>query len=1142
MNTGLIERWDTVRFESVLDPSQVDSGSTASGTAITLFNDPVTGLVIEGVKLYSEIVNSGSYALSATLSIPYLGVTDSWSDTVFAPITSRFEIQNLGLYVLPGGTYSFTWDDLLWYVNGVLQWSAGAPGFILSANLSPMDVPLIGANGYYVGGATLNAGVPSDPPIPTGSNSETKVEGTFTCGYQTEQSAVWTAMPVTIQTSALPVPDGCTCGTGTEPTISGTQTDSIELFTLAREYQTSALLETLDCPCPPGCTQVGTPQYDHYVNTAGFEYSEAWVFAACDLLKQVVRLKDKTGDYRGFWGRYKMPEVKRLRTATCTIGDNPVGAGTTYTYSQETVTHPRQAEIIGVVGETAHAMEDTFSYQSLALYGRYHVNHTARSDVYTFVVGSGRCIVGVDCGGLVPCFEDAYSYCLLDTAEGIAGPESGQCLPILDCASATERYRAIGTYVNTWVNPHWSYRYHIEDWELLGSPAFWVLYWGLIGSQWLFNPALPLFEQRKTRNSIVESPLEASPLKTYQGTYYLGRWLGVSRFYTDEAQAPLSVAMTSASSAAWSASGGTLAHGANIAVTPSLTTVTLDYDIGQFGSVPYQYPHIANRVNVNWAGASITGVSVRLVSADGSSYVEIGTATGDLDLDRGTDTKYAGSWAIDNGAGYITDLGSDDGPHVADGESSTVMSDAERVGSFNYLAGSESAILRFVFTLSSLAGFTVEYPTFKRTAANPYQSRESRQATDLIWADGPGVRFGNHRYTGAASPPSVQGEGQPPTAIDWLCWKRQWWHGTSETGGSPSLATELATIFDSTEGTAVGDADSDTNAFILPRTLLPLATKATVLAGIVNSLREIPPLALAPRKERDSQYAETGDYCLECFSFCQEPARFVTQGSMPLVFNDPAGTPWTSVETGWPAGWAVSSHIHQVDNSEDYGYVDKNGDNYGRIRWRGCFAVINTSKPAGTGPWNWEDERGRYHRVDTDAGDIVYHGVEWSRPYPGFDRTVAVGTGDRPKVFKDRQLQRLYIVFDDSSDSYITQSDDSGNTWSTPSVAITDSHSATGNSSPFDGTNVVAALRFVSGSAAPCNIIGKTQGPGDSGFGSEFTFKDASAVAIEFEDESFHIFPAYDGTGRWILTAKGFGNTNVDEWESFDGCATWTLI
>ena len=125
MNTGLIERWDTVRFESVLDPSQVDSGSTASGTAITLFNDPVTGLVIEGVKLYSEIVNSGSYALSATLSIPYLGVTDSWSDTVFAPITSRFEIQNLGLYVLPGGTYSFTWDDLLWYVNGVLPTTEG---------------------------------------------------------------------------------------------------------------------------------------------------------------------------------------------------------------------------------------------------------------------------------------------------------------------------------------------------------------------------------------------------------------------------------------------------------------------------------------------------------------------------------------------------------------------------------------------------------------------------------------------------------------------------------------------------------------------------------------------------------------------------------------------------------------------------------------------------------------------------------------------------------------------------------------------------------------------------------------------------------------------------------------------------------
>lgn len=124
---------------------------------------------------------------------------------------------------------------------------------------------------------------------------------------------------------------------------------------------------------------------------------------------------------------------------------------------------------------------------------------------------------------------------------------------------------------------------------------------------------------------------------------------------------------------------------------------------------------------------------------------------------------------------------------------------------------------------------------------------------------------------------------------------------------------------------------------------------------------------------------------------------------------------------------------------------------------------------------------------------------------------------------------------------YITYSDDYGRTWSTEELALTDCHFATGNCSPFDGLNVVAALKYVSGSSAPCTIEAVRQGPGDSGFGVQYTFTDGSSD-LEFEDEYFHIFPAFDGSGRWILTAKAYGDSGTSEWQSFDNCLTWEQI
>ncbi len=129
-----------------------------------------------------------------------------------------------------------------------------------------------------------------------------------------------------------------------------------------------------------------------------------------------------------------------------------------------------------------------------------------------------------------------------------------------------------------------------------------------------------------------------------------------------------------------------------------------------------------------------------------------------------------------------------------------------------------------------------------------------------------------------------------------------------------------------------------------------------------------------------------------------------------------------------------------------------------------------------------------------------------------------------------------------SADVYLTFSDDYGRTWSTPTALLTDAHFPTVQTSPFDGNIVIAAVKFVSGASAPCNIVAKRQGPGDAAMGTQFTFKDDTGTDIEFEDDTFHVAPAMDSSARWVLVARAYGDTDVSEWESFDLCATWRFI
>lgn len=125
------------------------------------------------------------------------------------------------------------------------------------------------------------------------------------------------------------------------------------------------------------------------------------------------------------------------------------------------------------------------------------------------------------------------------------------------------------------------------------------------------------------------------------------------------------------------------------------------------------------------------------------------------------------------------------------------------------------------------------------------------------------------------------------------------------------------------------------------------------------------------------------------------------------------------------------------------------------------------------------------------------------------------------------------------ADVYLSSSDDYGRTWETETLAITDAHKPTGNCNRHDGRIVIAALRYVSGSSGPCNIVARQQGPGDAALDTEYLFQDGSGDLV-VDDDTFHLFPAEDVTGVWVLVAVDGGE--VKEWQSYDRCLTWELV
>lgn len=824
--------------------------------------------------------------------------------------------------------------------------------------LTPASIPLIGIPPRVAAHASFNPA----PPLWTSADGLTTfaytVDAAVTAGgWKYLIGSDWYEPSVLVSVEAVPA---LGCGVSpTTPTVGGTTSAGLTASANAIYSQ---------------------PATDHLI----YETTSASVWAIPNLARSVERLGP---EYAALVYRGALPSTKRTASAICYTGYPPSGVTTTAT--SETAVHSNRDEILSMVGDAVHALEDTFGDD---LYAPYEIDAT-RSD------------------------WDLTGQYAAKTIRSQFGVE--QVADTTGNTFAYLRYTAsdLAWYVSTICSPHWSLILWFPDessslWPVFGETATPASYWFWQRQQFLSHPALPEDENLERRADVMLEPLDESGLCGYVSSMVYPQdvsWWGVSRFQRRNLVST-SGSVVPSDSSLWSADGGSLAHGAAITVTadPSESVVTVDLDLLSFTALPYGAMMLARRFGVSWSGAAVASASVSLVGWDDAETV-LGTTPATYDWPASLAiSKYAGTWGQEFGyLAFLTrDTGVDSSPS---GISASLFSDA-RTSAFPRLLRARSArYLRFFFTLTSPgASATLAYPTVTPWTTAPTVVPETAQVGDLLWADGPGGRFGSLSFdTDAPHAASVRDPWRVPKVWDWLCWDNVFLRGLAP---ETDAATRIAALYDPNEGSTPEDVEAHTLA-------VPVTKNGSSSVLLVNSWAECPPSIGCPNRDRGDDLAETGtDSLLKTWSYCSR-RRFLSSNSEALEQTDPlTDTPIGATSALFAvSGWHVGDHDLRLDDSEGPTYPILAGHRLALASpWHGYFAVVFDRVGSGNpfydvGPgiehaWGYEEAGAWY--VEDGRGNVL--------PIP-WDRLAQKMTADWVRIARERasrEGRRFMIVSD----------------------------------------------------------------------------------------------------------------------------------
>lgn len=1052
MLRGLVQQYDRYEMRCEITSQSITSTHATAqvvGTTVSTWApDQTTTQTAIGLQV-RRYRSGGGYAREFTLSIPALALSSTVTDaTDTTPLTTSVRINGLQIYQDSNRTWRVRYTSIEWYVGGSLQSTTMYVADLIGSWPTAAGIPLVGCPPAV--GASAGSGIaPVYPPVPSLTALDQFVEcdvvGGWRFRYRGEGSD--SALPVTAYSRIR----RRICGEDLPNVVGGSDTWSV---TAHAEHGlrnvVTGLVDTY-VPCPPGCVGPGftvrSGQVDlrhSSISSTGWAWPDIGWAAERILPEGTACLVERGG----------MPRVTQIETWGENDCSESPGSPNSTTYEH----HPRYDREWATIGDVAGALEEPLSRTMIAPASAL-LTVSRLTGTWCEVI-SGTCAqpVGdpedppppIDCYANSPCVPALTRCCGAWSVSWWCEDRTSATGLYTDFhhpeSAGEDPYSWLVRLTNTWGSRLHQYSSWFpadraggdpvgaDEWQLYSARANPSDYWAPIGTQWLFRPGLSSADGRETRTDLctelVDEGFGGATMLSRLGRQ--GAYLGCARFMAVAADIPASYTYTSASSSAWSATGGTLTFGADITVNGTgagAGEVVVDLDLAYLGCAPYWWGLIAGLFEVDWDPANLDSVTVQLVGDDGSE-VDLGTAPGTYARISGPGTVYAGDWGRQYAPGFdATDVGTDS---LGTGDSAAVAGSAERLTGLQLLPGRSAAKLRLRMAVTDRAiDCTLHYPVLHAPVGEGWSRPLAHRLWALLWPNGAGVLVGGLRYwddagdaflaTGTA--PAIDVLDRPYTLLDALCLRRELLETRSRTDG---LDTEISTEFVSgTEYTATEERKSCARSVVgidkLRRTrawwYVPPDGDRVVMCG-TNSYREVPATVTLPVRRRDlADLTPDGEWGGYTYLMCNEPRRLIAHEGRSIDLRV-GGTVWSS-PASMPVGWQDHRHSHPVDNTEGASaQVRADGVEHALVSpWHGYFWA---PLPPGTiGGVAADVGLDRLHVVAwIDGGDVVVRIEDHALSLVRQILTGITATAVAIRLHRFGRDERLYLYTVESGTAY----------------------------------------------------------------------------------------------------------------------------
>jgi len=820
-------------------------------------SDLIPGL---SISLYADTSNT-----SITFRNEYLNDEIIHTDTGFLTLDWAY-ITVTGSVFAEYGAYRFDYD-------GIRVVSKDGSGFLSLAgtiNLGyqvPSSIPFIG-----IPPKTACSLGPSYAPV-------MGVPPTYTTAFshslegEGEVRASWT-----IDNQAF----GCTVGILDPPTLDGLlplpsvtcdYTDDIQITTAYEGVFSSTDLGTaLASMCTNGPATV--PAVYRIWKT---EHTSKSAFGYIDSVPNLKKGVIKDGDeYRTLIYRDKFPRVRSQGVSVHT----DLVAETSEVQTNEREEYPQMSHFLGEVASAVSVCEEAFTYESKSGYSVTTNGYEGIAYGYE-LVSAGSCPLvgeGEPVGTIIPPSSGVSSAEYKSRGSVFTYAET----PI---ASYLQHLEAEPSYINSWINPHWSYFYWFpsdaedsgESWPISSSSEYWYP----LKDQYMAHPSLPSGGSKR-RTSIVGNALAESALG-------VPAWYGYTRFEADVISATgrynlTGATITSTGSVSWSGSS-LVFSGSGI----------VEYELGQWES-----PYFSSLTSVALGYSSVATGSyiLKLIGRDTSVSTNVlsGTQSGVIRFEAPTGDYYAGSYGqdLDVGLSSIASIGGssdislqvlEDNPHC-----------------WSLLVGYMPKRIRVEASAGLILGLT-----FLGSSLRHDHLWETGQLATVARDRANGFRYGNTTHWNYlldqwSEQPIGLANGSKPTALDWLAYKRYMFLGKVS---DDHIQDEIEEVFHTYEGITRRSLAYDTVSWI--------KTDGSDVIGLyTNTYREIPPLAVLPEMSRDADYAYTGEYVQHSYDWATSSRGIISRLSRTDIYDD--SNRLTSL-TGTVSGWKRTKYIPTYEAS-----------------------------------------------------------------------------------------------------------------------------------------------------------------------------------------------------------------------------------